>query len=89
MNETDQAKKDELYRVIRKVFNLVDTYELSDEMGPGDVSGWDSLGGINLLNAVQDQLRVDLSIEELASINSIGDLRSTLQAKGIYTYPAK
>ena len=74
---------DVLYEFVREVFKLTDGYELSDSLGPGEVPGWDSLGGINLINSLQERFRVELSLEDMARIGSIGDLRLILIDKGV------
>jgi len=74
--------RDFLYDTIKKLFVLDDDLLLTDDMGPGDVPGWDSIGGINLVNIVQQKFNVDLTLEEIAMINSIKDLRKLISTKG-------
>jgi len=72
-----------LYSIIRKTFKLPEDYALSENMGIGqDVPGWDSLGGINLINAIQSELNVNFTLEEMASLNTIGNIRKVLIEKG-------
>lgn len=72
----------ELYRCIKNVFNLSADTKLTEDMGPGDLLGWDSLGGINLINAIQEKFKIDFDLEEMARISSIGDIREIIKSKG-------
>lgn len=64
-----------------EVFQLDPDYALSDDMGPSDVTGWDSLGWLTLLNAVESRYGIVLSLDEAAEIRTIGDLRRAIEAK--------
>jgi acyl carrier protein len=72
-----------LYRIIRETFNLSGTYVLSDNMGIGDVPGWDSLGGINLINAIQSEFDVSFTLEEMSMLNTIENIQKVLIEKGV------
>ncbi|MCC6201495.1 MAG: acyl carrier protein [Gammaproteobacteria bacterium] len=48
--------------------------ELNESSGPGDVPRWDSLGHIQLLEAVSDRFKVAIPIETALEAQSIGDL---------------
>lgn len=50
-------------------------------MGPSDVTGWDSLGWLALLNAVEERYGIVLSLDEAAQTRTIGDLRRLVEVK--------
>lgn len=74
---------DVLERLIRKVFKLDSAIVISDKMGPGDIPGWDSLGTILLLCEIERLTRSSIPIEDMATIESIEDLRNILKKNGI------
>lgn len=73
----------EIFSFIRTVFNLTPDYPLADDQGPGDIQGWDSLGGIVLADTIQKDLGIPLTLEDLAEINTIGDVRKLLLKNNI------
>jgi|TARA_B100002003_G_C14136341_1_gene546508 acyl carrier protein len=73
-----------LFKLIRENFNLGDEFILSDEMGPNNIPGWDSLGGVNLINLIQERLHVEFSLEDMAKLNSIGNILKILKDKGSF-----
>ena len=74
---------DSLINIIKKLFDVQDNYHLNDDMGPGDIPGWDSIGSIKLINKIQKEYNIELSIEEVAELDSIGKFRKLLNIKSI------
>lgn len=72
---------DDLHRCLVEVFRLAPDHPLSDDMGPSDVTGWDSLGWLALLNAVEARYGLTLTLDEAAATKRIGDLRRLIEAK--------
>lgn len=70
--------QDPVVSLIRKVFKLGDQITLDDSMGQGQIPGWDSLGALRLVDAVEAELGVAFDLDEIASLSSIGDLRRIL-----------
>jgi len=64
--------------IFRAVFKLDGGLALHDRLVPDDVPGWDSLGNVNLLLQLQEQLNLRFDLEALAEIRSLGDLRRQL-----------
>lgn len=63
--------------VMAEVFGC-DPSSLSDEMGPGDVPQWDSLGHIMLLEALSVRIGRELPLEQAIEANSIERLAELL-----------
>jgi acyl carrier protein len=53
------------------------------------VTGWDSLGWLALLNAVEARYGITLSLDEAAATKTIGDLRRLIEAKVPGRLPAR
>jgi acyl carrier protein len=55
--------------------------EVDDELGPAVTDRWDSLGHLRLVTAVEEELGIRFSMEEIQSIDSFGKLRDLVAAK--------
>ncbi len=72
-------KLDEL---IRELFSLTAETKIQDGHGPGDLEGWDSLGHVNLMNAIELKYSVSLDLDEMIAIEKVSDIRKLLEEKG-------
>lgn len=54
---------------------------LSDEMGPDDVEGWDSLMHVVLITATEKLFSVKFTGTDMANAVSVGELVSIIEAK--------
>lgn len=61
----------------------VEKDSLKLETGPGDFPEWDSLGHLNLLTELEEKFNITFDMDETMSIQSISDLKKTLEDKGI------
>jgi acyl carrier protein len=52
--------------------------ELTDDTGPGDIPGWDSLGHVMLMAAVHRQFHQHVPVEDAIEVTSIRDLAGIL-----------
>lgn len=68
-----------LEQVFAKVFRR--PVPLSDNMTAADVEGWDSMTNIRLLDAVERQFGITLSVTEVMSLGSVGALIDLIHAK--------
>ena len=50
------------------------------------VSEWDSMGDLMLLSSLEEDHKINISADELASVASVGDLFGLLERK--YAFPA-
>lgn len=57
--------------------------KITDETSPRNTSNWDSLKHIELVMAVEATYSVQFSMPEIASLNSLGNIRQLLQQKGV------
>jgi len=72
-----------LNELIIETFVLSSDIIISDEHGPGDLPGWDSLGHVNLVNALERVYSISLEMDEMIAIESVLDIRSLLKEKDI------
>ena len=52
--------------------------DLTDATGPGDIPGWDSLGHVMLMAAIQRQFGQHVPVEDAIEVTSIADLEDIL-----------
>ena len=52
--------------------------ELTDETGPGDIPGWDSLGHVVLMTEIQKQFGTHVPVEDAIEVEAIADLVAVL-----------
>jgi acyl carrier protein len=74
---------DPVYSLAREVFELEDSFPLSDRLGVGAVPGWDSLGTMKLALAVEERFGIQLALEEISELGTLGDLRQALKQRGV------
>tara|TARA_B110000438_G_C15763292_1_gene628330 strand:- start:1172 stop:1405 length:234 start_codon:yes stop_codon:yes gene_type:complete len=72
-----------LNELIIETFSLSSDISVKDEQGPGDLPGWDSLGHLNLMNAIERVYSVSVDMEEMIAIETVLDIRALLTEKGI------
>ena len=72
-----------LNELIIETFALSSDISVKDEQGPGDLPGWDSLGHLNLMNALERVYSVSVDMEEMIAIETVLDIRALLTEKGI------
>ena len=74
MNDTNAKLK----QLIAELFKC-DSSEVTDETGPGDIPGWDSLGHVTLMTEIQRRFDSHVPIEEAIEVESVRDLARILE----------
>jgi acyl carrier protein len=69
--------KTELKALIAGLFKC-DASDLNDQVGPGDIPGWDSLGHVTLMAEVQRRFGKHVPLEDAIEVESIADLAAVL-----------
>jgi acyl carrier protein len=54
--------------------------ELTDETGPGDINGWDSLGHVSLMSEIQVRFGKHIPVEDAIEIESVADIIRLLES---------
>ena len=63
----------QLKALIARLFNC-DASQLTDDIGPGGIPGWDSLGHVTLMAAIQQEFGKQVPLEDAIEVESIADL---------------
>ena len=72
-----------LDRLIRETFVLGDEVAITDDLGPGSIDGWDSLGHVRLLASLESTYGVSVSIDEMVDIQTVGGIKDLLRRKNV------
>lgn len=73
---------DKVKEIISKTF-LIDINTITAEMTPDDIERWDSLGQLALIQAIEQEFKVTLEIDEIFEILKVGDVYRILKRKGV------
>jgi len=65
--------KKQIYQLISQEFNI-DLSEVTDNIGPGDLTRWDSIGQLRLIVGIEQTFKVQLTIDDVMSMNSVKDI---------------
>lgn len=76
---TDTRAK--IQAIFRDVFDD-ELLQLSDGLSPDNLPAWDSLGHIRLISALEDDLSLTFSLEEIEAMTSGGKIVSMVASKG-------
>jgi acyl carrier protein len=72
--------------LIKETFFLGEDTELNDSQGPGQVEGWDSLGHVNLMSAVESTYDVSIDMDEMIQVTNIADIKEILKKKEVENF---
>lgn len=72
---------DRIRRVFKSVFQIPPE-RIQDSLSPQDVAGWDSLGHIRLVTALQDEFGLEFELDEIMRMGNVGEIRKILAARG-------
>ena len=76
--ETNMREK--IYKVIAKSLNI-DPSSLQEDLGPGDITEWDSLNHISLISALEQEFQVKLDVDEALDMETVGDIVEIFEEK--------
>jgi acyl carrier protein len=71
---------EQLTPIFRDVFDN-DDIEVTPDLTADKVEGWDSLGQVRLIIAIERALKITLSTTEIAGLENVGQLAQVVEAK--------
>lgn len=77
-----QPVADRIRGVVADVFG-VPSASLTDASSPDSIDGWDSLGHVNLVLALESEFTVSISPEEAIAMVSIARIQQLLAGKSV------
>ena len=69
-----------LAAAIRKALELPADFEISDELEPDNIPGWDSMGWVRIINGIEEDFEVELPLDQVAEIRNVRDLKKVLNS---------
>lgn len=72
--------KEKVFEIIANVLS-VNVEDITLETTVGDFPSWDSLGQLNILQAVQDEFEVEFEPEEMMDIEDVNDIIKAVESK--------
>ena len=76
----DEKLKDILAKVL-----LIDESKISDGMSRKSVKEWDSMAHLMLVSEIESAFEVTMDDDDIMEIQTVGDIKKTLQKLGITT----
>lgn len=64
--------------LVRETFGLDAQRPLRETDGVGSIGGWDSLGHLNLMIAIESAFRVRWTTREIAQLQTLGEIKRAL-----------
>lgn len=78
----DTMAEDTVTLILRKALQLEDDCVLTDATRLQEIPNLDSLGQVRMVMEIEEVLGERLSMEEIIAIESVGNIRDLLAAKG-------
>ena len=72
--------RDSLQNIFRDVFDD-EQLQLRDELSPEMLPAWDSLGHIRLISALEDELQLSFTLDEIEAMTSVAKILAVLADK--------
>lgn len=72
-----------LEALIRETLRLSPETSIADTDGPGTVTGWDSLGHVNIISSLEATFQIAISMDEMITLERVADIRKLLSDKGV------
>ena len=72
--------RNSLQNIFRDVFDD-EQLQLRDELSPETLEAWDSLGHIRLISALEDELQLSFTLDEIEAMNSVAKILAVLADK--------
>ena len=69
-----------LQQLFKKSF---DVDRIDDRMSADDVEGWDSMGHVGLMMALEREFGISISPTDIVSLNNIGKIKNFLREQGV------
>lgn len=76
--------REELFGKVQEIFRDIfddETLEITDSTNSSDIDDWDSLNHINLVVAIEKEIGIKFSFEELAVLKDVGAMVDLMMKK--------
>jgi acyl carrier protein len=76
--------REELFGKLQEIFRDIfddETLEITDSTNSSDIDDWDSINHINLVVAIEKDMKIKFSFEELAALKNVGAMIDLMMVK--------
>jgi len=73
---------DKLYDIISRVFS-VSIDQISDDSGPEDIERWDSFNALVLVDELESEFSIQITVAEITDVFKISDIKRHLRNHGV------
>lgn len=76
--------REELLKKLQEIFRDIfddESLEIEDSTNSSDIEDWDSLNHINLVVAIENEIEIKFSFEELAILKNVGGMVDLMMKK--------
>jgi acyl carrier protein len=76
--------REELFGKLQEIFRDVfddETIEITDSTNSSDIDDWDSINHINLVVAIENEIHLKFSFDDLASLKNVGAMVDLIMVK--------
>ncbi len=80
MNPLSNDTRTKLQNIFREVFDD-ELLQISDDTDPDTLKAWDSLGHIRLISAIEEELALSFTLDEIEAMTSVRQILATVAAK--------
>lgn len=71
-----------LKKILSKVLE-VDEKEIHDDSSPDAIESWDSFNGLMLVTELENEFKVNFTMDEVINIVNVGDIKKALIKHGV------
>lgn len=73
-----------LKKILSKVLE-VNEKEINDGSSPDTIESWDSFNGLMLVTELENEFKVNFTIDEVINVVNVGDIKKALIKHGVKT----
>lgn len=76
--------REELFGKVQDIFRDIfddESLEITDSTNSSDIDDWDSINHINLVVAIENEIHIKFSFDDLASLKNVGAMVDLMMVK--------
>ena len=77
------SNSEKLNKVLCDTFDIKKVEDISDDMGPDEIEGWDSLGHVELVTNLEEVFDIALDVVDISRMYTIGDIKKIVGKYGV------
>ena len=57
---------------------VIEKDKIDEDLGPGDLPNWDSIGHVHLIQKLENFFKISLSVYDVMAFNSVKDIKDSI-----------